>query len=183
MDDLRKLGLEKDLPIPQVAVMGDQSSGKSSVLEAISGIPFPRGTGLVTRCATQRSMSHGSKYSASIRAGKTGTPMEISSNSKMTAMIESSTQQLCGKTDFCTDEVIEIKLRSPGSPDLTLIDLPGIVRTTTDGQDAEVIGRVDRLLKKYIAQERAIVLAVIPATSDIATGGILQMASEADPGG
>jgi GTPase SAR1 family protein len=37
----------------QIAVMGDQSSGKSSVLEAISGVPFPRGTGLVTRCATQ----------------------------------------------------------------------------------------------------------------------------------
>jgi GTPase SAR1 family protein len=37
----------------QIAVMGDQSSGKSSVLEAISGVPFPRGAGLVTRCATQ----------------------------------------------------------------------------------------------------------------------------------
>ena len=53
VDDLRKLGLQKDVPIPQIAVMGDQSSGKSSVLEAISGIPFPRGAGLVTRCATQ----------------------------------------------------------------------------------------------------------------------------------
>jgi hypothetical protein len=57
VDDLRKIGLGRDLPIPQIAVMGDQSSGKSSVLEAISTIPFPRGSGLVTRCATQIRMS------------------------------------------------------------------------------------------------------------------------------
>ena len=38
------------LNMPQICVMGDQSSGKSSVLEALSGIPFPRGSGLVTRC-------------------------------------------------------------------------------------------------------------------------------------
>lgn len=53
IDDLRKIGVDKHVPIPQIAVMGDQSSGKSSVLEAISGIDFPRGTGLVTRCPTQ----------------------------------------------------------------------------------------------------------------------------------
>ena len=49
IDKLRLIGIERDLPIPQIAVMGDQSSGKSSVLEAISGVPFPRGAGLVTR--------------------------------------------------------------------------------------------------------------------------------------
>lgn len=56
VDSLRALGIEQDFAIPQIAVMGDQSSGKSSVLEAISGIPFPRGSGLVTRCATQITM-------------------------------------------------------------------------------------------------------------------------------
>jgi interferon-induced GTP-binding protein Mx1 len=53
IDGLRNVGIERDMPIPQVAVMGDQSAGKSSVLEGMSGIPFPRGTGLVTRCPTQ----------------------------------------------------------------------------------------------------------------------------------
>ncbi len=49
IDHLRSQGVGSDLPLPQIAVMGDQSCGKSSVLEAISGIPFPRGSGLVTR--------------------------------------------------------------------------------------------------------------------------------------
>ncbi len=42
-DSLRKLGLQQDLPIPQIAVCGNQSSGKSSVLESISRVTFPRG--------------------------------------------------------------------------------------------------------------------------------------------
>jgi len=52
-EDLTELSLDKHLSVPQIAVMGDQSSGKSSVLEALSGVPFPRGTGLVTRCPTR----------------------------------------------------------------------------------------------------------------------------------
>ena len=56
IDEMRRLGVEQDLPLPQIAVMGDQSSGKSSVLEALSGVPFPRGTGLVTRCPCQLTM-------------------------------------------------------------------------------------------------------------------------------
>jgi ABC-type uncharacterized transport system fused permease/ATPase subunit len=70
VDKLRHIGIEKDLPIPQVAVMGDQSSGKSSVLEAMCGIPFPRGTGLVTRCATQIIMKRallGTEWSAKVK--------------------------------------------------------------------------------------------------------------------
>ncbi|CAM9666173.1 unnamed protein product, partial [Chrysoparadoxa australica] len=43
IDELRSHGINRDLPLPQIAVMGDQSCGKSSVLESISGIPFPRG--------------------------------------------------------------------------------------------------------------------------------------------
>ena len=45
VDNLRSYGLERELPLPQVAVLGVQSSGKSSVLEAISGVQLPRGTG------------------------------------------------------------------------------------------------------------------------------------------
>ena len=34
-------------------MVGDQSSGKSSVLEGLTGIPFPRDSTLCTRFATQ----------------------------------------------------------------------------------------------------------------------------------
>jgi len=57
LDSLQTLGIEEQLPIPQIVVFGDQSSGKSSLLESVSGVPFPKGTGLVTRCPTRISMS------------------------------------------------------------------------------------------------------------------------------
>ncbi|KAI0211718.1 Interferon-induced GTP-binding protein Mx1 [Lamellibrachia satsuma] len=53
VDQLRTFGLEKEVPLPQVVVTGIQSSGKSSVLESISGVPLPRGTGTVTRTAVE----------------------------------------------------------------------------------------------------------------------------------
>ncbi len=52
VDSLRSLGLEKDLNLPAIAVIGDQSSGKSSVLEALSGVALPRGTGNISTVVT-----------------------------------------------------------------------------------------------------------------------------------
>jgi hypothetical protein len=52
IDKLRDLGLGKSIDLPQLVVVGDQSSGKSSVLEAIMGLPLPRDSGLCTRFAT-----------------------------------------------------------------------------------------------------------------------------------
>ena len=66
VNELRRLGLEQELPIPQIAVCGDQSTGKSSVLEALSGVPFPRGDGLVTRCATELIMTEGESWEATV---------------------------------------------------------------------------------------------------------------------
>jgi len=53
VDSLRACGLSEIVALPQLIVCGDQSSGKSSVLEALSGIPFPRQDNLCTRFATE----------------------------------------------------------------------------------------------------------------------------------
>jgi GTPase SAR1 family protein len=45
VDNLRDLGLEDQIKLPKVVVVGTQSSGKSSLLEQIVGIDFlPRGS-------------------------------------------------------------------------------------------------------------------------------------------
>uniref|UniRef100_A0A673WN11 Dynamin N-terminal domain-containing protein n=1 Tax=Salmo trutta TaxID=8032 RepID=A0A673WN11_SALTR len=49
IDDMRSIGIDKELPLPTIAVVGDQSSGKSSVLETLSGVTLPRGTGEILR--------------------------------------------------------------------------------------------------------------------------------------
>ena len=166
--------------------MGDQSSGKSSVLEAISGIPFPRGAGLCTRCATQLSMSKGPKWSAQLQASDNNDPLNIitvNDKADIAPQIEKLTETLCGKSTFCHDKYIVIKLVGPDVPNLTIIDLPGIVRTRLEGQSESVVEDVDALLSSYLKQTRTIILAVIPANVDIATVDILERAAKVDPGG
>ena len=104
---------------------------------------------------------------------------------KISDHIEALTRILAGDgNDFASnDEFIEVKLAGPAMPDLTIIDLPGIVRTEVDGQSAGVIEKVKHMLEHYLKQSRTIVLAVIPSNADIATSEILQMAKAVDPGG
>uniref|UniRef100_A0A1I8FZV8 Dynamin-type G domain-containing protein n=1 Tax=Macrostomum lignano TaxID=282301 RepID=A0A1I8FZV8_9PLAT len=65
---LRGLGFAKELKLPSIVVIGDQSSGKSSVLETISGVSFPRGNGVVTLCPLQLSMrSSDKKWRGTVR--------------------------------------------------------------------------------------------------------------------
>eukprot|EP00752_Nemacystus_decipiens_P002787 g2603.t1 len=211
VDELRAHGISQDLPLPQIAVMGDQSCGKSSVLEAISGIPFPRGSGLVTRCATQlimKSSPKGSpwKASASIpeqqqqqsgsssrwRMGKSGGgssgsmkgPRSASTPEELTKVIEDLQDALTsGDQGAFSTETISVQVQAPGLPDLTLIDLPGIVRTATKGQRATVMAEVNGLIQRFLEQERTIILAVVPANQDVATVDILERAKLVDPEG
>ena len=106
-----------------------------------------------------------------------------------------SVEKLCGKISELTDiltkgalhgfstDIIVIELTSPDSPDLTIIDLPGIIRTATNGQDQAVVREINELIDHYIAQRNTIILAVIPSNQDIATIDILERASLGDPKG
>jgi GTP-binding protein EngB required for normal cell division len=196
VDQLRAVGIEQDLPIPQIVVMGDQSSGKSSVLEAMSNVPFPRGKGLVTRCATELRMKRTAPSSAWHATVKLSWPKKqplkagVVTREGLSDVITELTEALLlargaggERATFESEHSIIIELHSPDVPDLTIIDLPGIVRTHTTGQSADVMDEVNGLLDKYLRQDRTIVLAVIPSNVDIATVDILERASKADPHG
>lgn len=147
--------------------MGDQSSGKSSVLEALSGIPFPRGAGLVTRCPIRMVMKRavaGESWKAivstSVEPDNRRTVYNVPALSRL---MDESMQKLCaGESNFSTESVV-VELTSPDACDLTVVDLPGIIRTVTAGQSAHAIGQVNRLIKAFLMEETTIILAVIPA--------------------
>jgi interferon-induced GTP-binding protein Mx len=153
--------------MPQICVMGDQSSGKSSVLEALSGIPFPRGAGLVTRCPIRMVMKKaraGEPWSAvistTLQPDKTQNARDVA---HLSTIINQTMQSLCdGESNFSTESVV-VELISPDACDLTVVDLPGIIRTVTNGQSVQAIEQVNRLIKSCLLDERTIILAVIPA--------------------
>lgn len=192
LDELQALGIsDKQLPVPQIAVFGDQSSGKSSLLESISGIPFPKGTGLVTRCPTKITMIHtdpGTEWTASVKLPD-GVDCSaqlnlITSPEALADVLQEVGRLVAGSSAHgFSRSVIHVTVRSPNTPDLSLIDLPGIIRTTTAGQDRSVIAAVDGLLAEFMEQSETVILAVIPANQDIATIDILERAHRYDRSG
>ncbi|CAM9205003.1 unnamed protein product [Choristocarpus tenellus] len=195
VDALRNQGIQDELSLPQIAVMGDQSCGKSSVLEALSGIQFPRGSGLVTRCPVQLIMKRskpGEKWKGKasvIWHRQTGGSQphgagEVSSPNLLVGVIEKLMNAVCnGQANGFSTDSINLEISSPDCPDLTLIDLPGIVRTAVKGQSQGVILEVNGLIESYLASERTIILAIVPANQDVATVDILERAKQVDPSG
>lgn len=109
---------------------------------------------------------------------------DVGSPSELTAAIERVTSALTkgSASGFSTDSIV-VTVNAPSVPDLTIIDLPGIVRTATQGQDPRVIADVNSMVEFYLKQERTIVLAIVPSNQDVATVDILERALTVDPTG
>nr|XP_060626288.1 interferon-induced GTP-binding protein Mx1 [Anolis sagrei ordinatus] len=184
IDSLRALGVEKDLALPAIAVIGDQSSGKSSVLEALSGVALPRGSGIVTRCPLAlrlKKLPAGHMWKGKINYLENA--RELSNPSQVEKEIRSAQNKLAGEGVGISDKLISLEISSPDVPDLTLIDLPGIARVAVGNQPADISEQIKMLIKKFIDREETINLVVVPCNVDIATTEALKMAQEVDPEG
>ena len=88
--------------------------------------------------------------------------------------IEQLTNDLAGDGEGVhTRDTIEILLKAENCPNLTLIDLPGIVSTTTEGQNESIVAEIDNLVMRYMKQKRTIILAIVEAPNDIANANVL----------
>uniref|UniRef100_A0A3Q0RQI3 Interferon-induced GTP-binding protein Mx n=1 Tax=Amphilophus citrinellus TaxID=61819 RepID=A0A3Q0RQI3_AMPCI len=185
IDSLRSLGVEKDLALPAIAVIGDQSSGKSSVLEALSGVALPRGSGIVTRCPLELKMKR--KKEGEDWSGKISYPgheeEKIGDPTSVGEKIEEAQNEMAGVGVGISDELISLEIASPDVPDLTLIDLPGIARVAVKGQPENIGDQIKRLIQRFIKKQETISLVVVPCNVDIATTEALKMAQQVDPEG
>ncbi|XP_041837169.1 interferon-induced GTP-binding protein Mx-like [Melanotaenia boesemani] len=182
IDSLRSLGVEKDLALPAIAVIGDQSSGKSSVLEALSGVALPRGSGIVTRCPLELKMkkkNEGEEWCGKI-SYRDCDEEEIESPANVEEKIREAQVKLAGDGVGISDELISLEIASPDVPDLTLIDLPGITRVAVKGQPDNIGEQIKGLIRKFISKQETISLVVVPCNVDIATTEALKMAQEVD---
>ncbi|KAM3935765.1 interferon-induced GTP-binding protein Mx2-like [Leptodactylus fuscus] len=184
IDSLRSFGVEKDLALPAIAVIGDQSSGKSSVLEALSGVTLPRGTGIVTRCPLELKMKKSAPETPwsgiiSYRKAK----ITIQGPDAVENEVRKAQDCIAGSGKGISQELISLEIVSPNVPDLTLIDLPGITRIALPNQPQDIGNQIKQIIKKYITRQETINLAVVPSNVDIATTEVLEMAREVDPTG
>ncbi|KAJ7057470.1 P-loop containing nucleoside triphosphate hydrolase protein [Mycena amicta] len=77
---LQNTGVQLDIDLPRIAVIGSQSAGKSSLIESISGVSLPRASGTCTRCPTECRLSRSNtpwKCTVELRfiTDKNGTPL------------------------------------------------------------------------------------------------------------
>ncbi|XP_039503063.1 interferon-induced GTP-binding protein Mx3-like isoform X1 [Pimephales promelas] len=184
IDTLRSVGIHKDVALATIAVIGDQSSGKSSVLEALSGVALPRGSGIVTRCPLElrlKKVTGKVNWKAVLSYRKKR--IEFVHSSLVERHVETAQNELAGSGVGICDELITLEVMSPDVCDLTLIDLPGIARVPVKGQPEDIGYQIKRLITKFIEKQETINLVVVPCNTDIATTEALKMAQEVDPEG
>ncbi|KAM5281192.1 interferon-induced GTP-binding protein Mx2-like [Ctenodactylus gundi] len=184
IDSLRALGVEQDLALPAIAVIGDQSSGKSSVLEALSGVALPRGSGIVTRCPLVlrlKKLGPGDEWKGKITY--LGYETDLSDPSKVEEEVNKAQNTIAGNGLQISHDLISLEIGSPSVPDLTLIDLPGITRVAVGNQPADIGYQIKKLIRTYIQKQETINLVVVPCNVDIATTEALSMTQEVDPEG
>src|SRR5450432_1748639 len=187
VDQLRAHGLNEITALPQLIVCGDQSSGKSSVLEAISGVPFPRKDNVCTRFATElilrRAPSESLSVSITPAQDRTGTDREriakfqhrLMSKEDFPLLFEKA-KEVMGLTDggkSFSKDILRVEFHGPLQPQLTLVDLPGFIHAATKGQTENDIELVKDLIDSYLVNPRSIILAIVSAKSDIGAQIIL----------
>lgn len=183
------------IQLPQIAVVGTQSSGKSSVLESLVGRDLlPRGTGIVTRRPLILQLVHVDPGDArkSDDGGSRGeewgkflhTKNQIFTDfDEIRQEIENETERVSGNNKGISDEPIHLKIFSPHVVNLTLVDLPGITKVPVGDQPKDIEVQIRDLILRHISNPNCIILAVTAANTDMATSEALKVAREVDPDG
>ncbi|WPH02703.1 interferon-induced gtp-binding protein mx [Acrodontium crateriforme] len=190
IDGLRHEHIGATISIPQIVVCGDQSSGKSSVLEAIAQIQFPVGTGTTTRFPIEFILRRSSKASVTVKlrgaAYRHATKKEYIESFKtsianptaneLPLIVEEAARYLkeFEPTGRFWDDLLCAEISGPNQPHLTLVDLPGLIHYT--GNDSEEDARKTReMTLRYCENPRSVVLAVISATYDLGLQEIMSL--------
>ncbi|KAK7454568.1 mitochondrial dynamin GTPase Msp1 [Stygiomarasmius scandens] len=172
------------LKLPSIVVIGSQSSGKSSVLEAIVGHEFlPKGDNMVTRRPIELTLVHtptppGEKPSeyGEFPALGLGKIKDFSDIQKTLTDLNLAVPA----SEAVSNDPIDLRIYSPYVPDLTLIDLPGYVQIASMDQPDSLKEKISSLCDKYI-REPNIILAVCAADVDLANSPALRASRKVDP--
>ena len=182
-DALGTLNTKADIQLPQIVVVGSQSSGKSSVLESIVGKDFlPRGSGIVTRrpLVLQLQQIH-SKEEYGIFGHKP--EQRFSDFSRIRKEIEDETERTVGRNANISNESIFLRVFSPNVLDVTLVDLPGLTKVPVGDQPHDIEFQIRDMIMSFITNPNSIILAVSNANQDLANSDSLKLAREVDPQG
>jgi GTPase SAR1 family protein len=204
VDCLRSQGISHYVSLPQIIVCGDQSSGKSSVLEAISGVSFPIKSNLCTRFPIElvlRKTSHigvtvsivphhSRSESEQLALGSFHETLDgfdglsaLIENAKAAMAIPADGRAFSAHGRAFSKDLLRVEVSGPDRPHLTIVDLPGLIHSETKQQSASDVELVQDVVQAYMKEPRSIILAVVSAKNDYANQIVLKLARAADKRG
>lgn len=179
---LQTIGQSGTLTLPSIVVIGSQSSGKSSVLEAIVGHEFlPKGLNMVTRRPIELTLVNTPNAQAEYGEFPALGLGKITDFSQVQRTLTDLNLAVPEK-DCVTDDPIQLTIYSPNVPDLSLIDLPGYIQVAGRDQPPELKQKIADLCDKYI-QPPNVILAISAADVDLANSTALRASRRVDPRG
>ncbi|KAH6696835.1 Dynamin central region-domain-containing protein [Plectosphaerella plurivora] len=201
-DVFTTVGVTNPIDLPQIAVVGSQSGGKSSVLENIVGRDFlPRGSGIVTRRPLVLQLINRPAGQANGAGEELANSTDKASNvdewgeflhipgqkffdfNKIREEISRETEAKVGRNGGISAQPINLRIYSPNVLTLTLVDLPGLTKVPVGDQPRDIERQIRDMVLKYITKPNAIILAVTSANIDLANSDGLKLAREVDPEG
>ncbi|KAJ9180423.1 hypothetical protein P3X46_008670 [Hevea brasiliensis] len=183
VDKLRLLNVAKEgIQLPTIVVVGDQSSGKSSVLESLAGINLPRGLGICTRVPLVMRLKHHPTPIPELFLEFNGKTVHTN-EAYVADAINLATNEIAGDGKGISNTPLTLVVKKSGVPDLTMIDLPGITRVPVHGQPENIYEQIAGIIMEYIRPEESIILNVLSATVDFSTCESIRMSQQVDKNG
>lgn len=196
IDQLRRSGIDEFVNLPQVVAVGAQSAGKSSVLEAISGLDFPRSESKCTRFAIEIRLRRSKEEKESIyiipakdrsekhRARIAKFNVMVDTNSDFTNLMGLAFDAMDIKDNsdrFSSKDILRVEKSGPTQSHLTIVDLPGLIQTSSLSQSQEDVDDIVAISEHYMKNPRTIILAIVSAAYDFANQSVIQLARKYDP--
>lgn len=179
---LQKVGQSNTVTLPSIVVIGSQSSGKSSVLEAIVGHEFlPKGNNMITRRPIELTLVNDPEARVDYAEFPQLGLHKITDFSLVQKNLMELNQSV-PESECVSDDPIHLTIHSPRVPDLSLIDLPGYIQVAGENQPRELKRKISELCDKYIRGPN-IILAISAADVDLANSTALQASRRVDPRG